>query len=285
MMTVVRPAAAFLFTLLAAHPAAAQRIDIIDEAKLPRFEVASVKPGDARLDARQISVSPGRLVQENMPLWNAVSLAFDVRPAQLANPLPDLITREPFTIDARLPVGPAAADLRLMLRALLIDRFKLRVHVVSREQDAYALTMARGDGRLGPRLRSSRVDCRARMEAQARNEPVPPLPEGSKPCAFNVGPGSLEMAGWPITTLLSVLSGQAGRPVVDKTGLTGTFDAEMKWAPDTATPRRADDPAATASDATSLVTAVQEELGLKLEPTKTSVDYLVIDHIERPAPD
>ena len=93
------------------------------------------------------------------------------------------------------------------------------------------------------------------------------------------------MAGWPITTLLSVLSGQAGRPVVDKTGLTGTFDAEMKWAPDTATPRRADDPAATASDATSLVTAVQEELGLKLEPTKTSVDYLVIDHIERPAPD
>ena len=110
MMNVVRPAAAFLLTLLAAHPAAAQRIDIIEEAKLPRFEVASVKPGDARLDARQITVSPGRLVQENMPLWNAVSLAFDVRPAQLANPLPDLITREPFTIDARLPVGTAAAD-------------------------------------------------------------------------------------------------------------------------------------------------------------------------------
>jgi hypothetical protein len=105
--------------MLAASPAAAQRIEILDEGTLPRFEVASVKPGDSRLEAQQIAVSPGRLVQANMPLWNAVSLAFD----------------------ARMPVATTTAHLKLMLRALLIDRFELRVHVESREQDAFALVI------------------------------------------------------------------------------------------------------------------------------------------------
>ena len=279
-----RPSVAVLFVLaglLAAGPAGAQRVELVDEARLPRFEVASVKPGTPGSEARPIDVSPGRLLQDNLPLWNAVSLAFDVRPAQLASPLPDLITREPFTIDARMPVATSAGDLKLMLRALLVDRFKLRVHVDPREQDAYALALARRDGRLGPGLRPSQVDCRVRMEAVRRNEPVPPLPEKSKGCAFSAGPGTLDMGGAPIGTLLSVLVGAAGRPVVDRTGLTGTFDVEMQWAPQPAA-AGGDTPAA---DRPSIFTAVKEQLGLSLEAAKTSVDFLVIDHIERPAPD
>lgn len=183
-----RLAAALVLTVLAPGPAAAQRVESIDDAKLPRFEVASVRRGDPNARPGRVDFPPGRFVQENVPLLNALSLAFDLLSYQLAGPLPDLVTREPFTIDARMPAVSTAAELRLMLRSLLIDRFKLRVHVESREQDAYALTLARGDGRLGPQLRPSRVDCPARMEAQRRNEPLPPLPEGSKPCAFNFAP-------------------------------------------------------------------------------------------------
>jgi|SoiMethySBSTD1v2_1073268.scaffolds.fasta_scaffold49134_2 uncharacterized protein (TIGR03435 family) len=284
MINVIRPGTALLFTLLAVDPASAQRIDLVDEVKLPRFEIVSVKPGDPRSDVHNVSFPPGRFVQDNMPLLNVVSLAFDARPSQLPAPLPDLITRELFSIDARMPLGTSAADLKLMLRALLIDRFKLRFHVDSREQDAYSLTMARRDGRLGPQLRSSRVDCMARMEAQRRNEAVPPQPEGSKACGLKGGAGVLDLGGMPMSALAQALSGPAGRQVVDKTGLTGSFDAELQYAPATGT-RGPTDPAPPGSDGASLFTAVQEQLGLRLEPSKTSIDVLVIDHIERPMPD
>jgi len=284
MINVIRPSVALLFTLLAVDPASAQRIDLVDEAKLPRFEVVSVKPGDPKSDIHNVSFPPGRFVQDNMPLLNAVSLAFDARPSQLPAPLPDLITRELFSINARMAVGTSAADLKFMLRALLIDRFKLRFHVDSREQDAYALTIARRDGRIGPQLRASRVDCMARMEAQRRNEVVPPPPEGSKPCGVKGGAGFLDLGGMPMSALAQALSGHAGRQVVDETGLTGTFDAEMQYAPATG-PRAPADSAPPASDGPSLFTAVQEQLGLKLEPSKTSIDVLVIDHIQRPTPD
>jgi uncharacterized protein (TIGR03435 family) len=274
----------FVLSAVAIPAAAQQRIEIVDESKLPRFDVVSVKPGDPKGVPRQIEITPGRLVQTDIPLSNAVSLAFDLPMNRLGRPLPELLTREHFTIEARMPLNTTVTDLKFMLRALLIDRFKLRVHVESREQDAYAVMLARRDGQPGPRLQPSRVDCRARMEAQAQNRPVPPMPEGSKPCAFNVASGTLTMAGWPITTLLQVLSGQVGRPVVDRTGLTGTFDAEMVWAPETSQVGP-DQLQPVISDRPSLVTAVQEELGLKFEATKTSVDYLVIDHLEHPSPD
>jgi uncharacterized protein (TIGR03435 family) len=277
-----RLAASLLLIVLAAPPAAAQRIELVEEGMLPRFDVASVRRGDSSAGAGRFDATPGRYLHENMPLLNAISLAFDLPVHQFAGPLPAL-TRELFTIDARMPVASTAAELKLMLRALLIDRFTLRVHVESREQDAYALTLARGDGRLGPQLRPSRVDCPARMEAQRRNEPLPPQPEGSKPCTFNYAPGRIDLGGMPLSALAQLLVGQVGRPVVDRTGLTGTFDVELQWSLATAAALSAASNAA-GSDGPSIFTAVQEQIGLKLEPAKTSVDYLVIDHIEPPGP-
>jgi uncharacterized protein (TIGR03435 family) len=275
-----RPTAAVLFVVLAACPAAAQHIELIEDAKLPRFEVASVRRSDPNAGPGRFDATPGRYLHENMPLLNAISLAFDLRPYQFAG-LPDL-ARELFTIDARMPAATTAAELRLMLRSLLIERFTLRVHVEPREQDALALTLARRDGRLGPQLRQSRVDCPARMEAQRRNEPSPPQPEGSKPCLFNYAPGRIDMNGMPLSSLASLVAGQVGRPVVDRTGLTGTFDVEMRWSFATSAALGGAGDAA-GSDGPSIFTALQEQLGFKLEPTKTSVDYLVIDHIEPPA--
>lgn len=256
--------------MLAGAGTAAQRIELVDVAKLPRFDVASVKRGDPNVPGR-LDVSPGRLVVENQPVWNAITIAFDVPRPQLANPPPDLM-RDPFTIEARLPVTATLPELKLMLRALLIERFKLRVHVDLREQDAYALTLARRDGRLGPQLRSTRVDCRSRAEAERRNEPVAPIPDGSKPCTFKVAAGLLDVGGVPFSTLMAAISGQVGRPVLDRTGLAGAFDAEMQWAPE-------------GGDGPAFVTALQEQLGLRLEPARTTLDSLVIDHIERPDPD
>ena len=276
-----RPVATVLFIVLAVYPVAAQRIELVDDARLPRFEVVSVRRGDPSAPAGRVDFPPGRFVQDNVPLLNAVSLAFDVRPELLAQPLPDLVTRVPFTIDARMPAASTAAELKLMIRALLIDRFKLRVHVEPREQDAYALTLARRDGSLGPQLRQSRVDCLARMEAQRRNETVTPLPEGSRPCTFNLAAGRIDLTGVPLMTLTVPLARQVGRAVVDKTGLTGTFDVQMQWSFATAGGLSTKD-SAVVGDGPSIFTAVQEQLGLKLEPTKTSVDYLVIDHIELP---
>jgi len=276
--------ALLLVVLAQLAPTAQQHIELIDEAKLPRFEVASVRPGDPKSSTQRVDFPPGRFVQENTTLVNIVSIAFDVPPSNLADPLPDVVTREPFSIEARMPVGSSAADLRLMLRSLLIDRFKLRAHVVSREQDAYALTVASPDRKLGPQMRSSGVDCVARAEAQRRNQPVSPQPEGSKPCGVKVAPGRIDLGGMPVPTLAQMLSRQAGRPVVDRTGLGGPFDVDMQWSPTASGLLTAGDATPALTDGPSIFTAVHEQLGLKLQPSRTSVDYLVIDHIERPDP-
>ena len=101
---------------------------------------------------------------------------------------------------------------------------------------------------------------------------MPPIPEGSKPCTFKVGAGTLDVGGVPLSTLVAMISGQMGRPVLDKSELAGTFDAEMQWTSE-------------AGDGPSFVSAVQEQLGLRMEPARKTVDYLVIDHIEHPEPD
>ena len=138
---------------LAACPLAmAQTLQVVDDAQLPRFEVASVKPGDPNADRASIGTPQGRFVQENMNLVNALEIAFGARSYQFGT-LPDLILRDRFSINARMPAGAAPADLALMMRALLIDRFKLRYHVDRKEEDGYVLTLARRDGRLESRSR------------------------------------------------------------------------------------------------------------------------------------
>jgi uncharacterized protein (TIGR03435 family) len=265
--------------------AAAQRIEVIENAKLPRFEVASVKPGDPNETSGSIGFPPGQFRQDNMPLLSAFLNAFGIRPSQLS-PMPDFLLRERFTIVARMPTRAPPTDRPLMLRALLIDRFKLQFHIETKQEDAYALTLARRDGRLGPNMGRSTVDCASRVEAQRRNETVPPQPAGTKECGIRNGPGTIDFGGQQLPLLLQMLSNQAGRQVLDQTGLTGAFDVELHWSLASSGPLRATaDGTAPVSDGPSLFTALEEQLGLKLESTKAPMDYLVFDHIERPQPD
>ncbi|MGE0447733.1 MAG: TIGR03435 family protein, partial [Vicinamibacterales bacterium] len=165
---------------------------------------------------------------------------------------------------------------------------------------------AREDGRLGPGLVPSTVDCAAMMRAArpAGGPPGAPPPAGPLPfappkpgerptCGVMMGPGRLSAGGWPIGNVLGVIEGQAGRIVIDRTGLTGNFDLDLTWTPDF----MANLPAGAAGAPTtifgqaidpngpSLATAIQEQLGLKLEATKAPVEVLVIDSVSRPTPD
>jgi uncharacterized protein (TIGR03435 family) len=266
--------------------AMAQTLQLIDDTKLPRFEVASVKPGDPNADRGSFGTPAGRFVQENVNLVSALLLAFGARPYQFGT-LPDLILRDSFSINARMPAGAARADVALMVRALLIDRFKLRYHVERKEEDAYVLTLVRLDGRLGPQLHSSPVDCAARMSALQQKQELPPQPPGTVECGMRNGRGLINFGGMPMSLLVQMLSSQTGKQVVDRTGLSGNFDVELQWSPESTGPlgTNPNGQPPTPGDPPSIFTAVQEQLGLKLGPGKAPVDRIVIDHIERPDPD
>jgi uncharacterized protein (TIGR03435 family) len=261
-----------------------QTIDVVDDAKLPRFEVASIRPGDPHATGARVGFPPGRFVQENMNLISAFFLAFGVRPYQLGT-LPDLMQRERFTINAKMPEGAPQQDRALMLRALFVDRFKLRYHVERKDEDAFVLVLARRDGRFGPQLRASVVDCPARLAAQRQKQDVPPLPPGAAECGVRNGPGVINFGGMPMSVLVQMLSNQTTRQVVDRTGINGMVDVELHWAlQSTSAPRASPDVALPPppDDAPSIFSAVQEQLGLKFDNGKAPVDHLVIDHIERP---
>ena len=166
-----------------------------------------------------------------------------------------------------------------MLQALLSDRFKVAVHHEARVVPVYALLLARSDGRRGPRLRPSEVKCGA---AASNYFPVVPDPSAPPPCGdFRKSPRSLVARGMTMARLASLLTPDVGRIVVDVTALTESFDIELEWAPD----QLQDLNNQQSSDAPSLFTALQEQLGLKLESTRGPVDVLVVDRAERPTED
>jgi uncharacterized protein (TIGR03435 family) len=178
---------------------------------------------------------------------------------------PSWIGTEAFDIIARMPEAPARAtgDSALMLRALLAERFALKVHAETRALPAYALVRARDDGRPGSQLRAATGRCVPVNERATRDQ---------IPCGVRGGFQGIMATGASMTQLSRALSPILGRPVVDRTSLPGTFDFHLRFtdglAPDARFP--------------SLFTAVEEQLGLKLESTRAPVDMIVIDSVQRP---
>ena len=160
-----------------------------------------------------------------------------------------------------------------MMRNLLTERFKLVIRREARDTPVYALVVARADRRLGSQMRPSSADCAALLAAfratGARQTPDSPV------CGLRNMRTRLGGTGILLTDLTRILSLTVGRPVVDETGLDGSFDIDVKFTLDDAS-----DPARAAA----LVTAIQDQLGLKLEPARRPVDVLVIESAERPAP-
>jgi len=252
----------------------------------PSFEVASVKPNNGDSRGSSLSTQPGgRFTATNVPLTLLVRHAFDLQPSQLVD-LPDWASSERFDIAAKAE-SPVSLDERwLMLRALLEDRFKVRIRTESSEGLVYALVMARSDGRLGPDIRRSNADCDALSEARKRGDaPAAPLPKpGEQPICGAIGSLlDFRAGGFEMSQFTASLAGMMRQTVVDRTGLVGRFDLHLRASPEE---WAAKVPSQSGPELPPLIfTAVQEQLGLKLDPQRGPVERYIIDRAELPTPD
>jgi len=259
------------------------------------FEAASVKPNKSGEQGSSIRRQPGgRLTATNFPLRALITFAYQLQPFQLVGD-PSWIRNENFDIVAKMegdpapvPPGQGPDPLMLAMRSLLADRFKLAVHRETREMDIYALVLARPDGTLGPKLARTTTDCEALMKAN-RGGPPPTPPGANAPflCGMRGTLGKVVANSMPMNVFANNLSQRMQRVVVDRTGLTGGWDFELTFAsepPAGPLPPGAETPQVD-PNAPSLVTAIQEQLGLRLQSTKGPVEVLVVDAIERPTSD
>ena len=246
------------------------------------FEVASIKPSNPDTPGGFIQFLPGGgLKMTNIPLRVMITFAYDVRDFQVSGG-PGWVGTERFDVMAR-PERAAAEgqeDLAKMtdperrtvrdqiaerLRALLADRFQLVVHKETKDQPIYALVVSKN----GAKLREAKA-------AGARQ-------------GMSMNRGRLEGRAAPLEILGQTLSNVTGRPVIDKTGLTGKYDFVLEWTPDPGADARAQgfgdgvtEPAP-APGGPTIFTAVQEQLGLRLEAQKGPVQNIVIDRAEKPS--
>ena len=280
--------AALLTTTVAASPALAQT------DTRPAFAVATVKKNTSGDAAAGMRLQPGgRIVVTNQPLRRLIVFSYGLQPQQLDGG-PAWLDTDRFDIVAQAegnlsptPPGGPPGPAQLMMQRLLAERFGLTVHTEAREMPVYALTLVRSDRRLGPKIKVADRDCLALMTAAPGGVPVaaPQLPDGRPACgARRDGSGRIMAGGTDMKMLASqILTGQLDRLVIDQTGLTGAYDFDLEFALD-ASGRGAPPPdsATAVTDRPSLFTALEEQLGLKLQPQRAPIDVLVIDRVTPP---
>lgn len=259
-------------------------------AQAPAFEVASIKPNKSVLGGKLgMGFQPGRLTARNYTLHELIEAAYGLRRQQIAGG-PRWMDTDRFDVDAKGEFGLEAflpgddhspATAYVMLQTLLRDRFMLAAHMEARVLPVYALALARRDGRLGPKLHRSDVDCGVARQVKGER----PMIEGKgPPCAFGPYPGRLVGRAVAMPDVARVLTSFVDRIVVDVTGLSGNFDLELEAAD--VRPPGPLGPSARPSDTDqSIFSALPEQLGLKLVSTRAPVDVLVIDRAERPTQD
>jgi len=233
---------------------------VVASQSTPAFEAVSIKPNTSGERGGTSRAQPGRYQGINVTLMRLIRFAY--QPIQEFEGGPGWIDTEYFDIEARAVGTPTREEMIAMLRAMLADRFALQVRQEVRERPVYALTLARRDGRLGTQLRRSDAEC----------------PNGPGTCGVQMDNGALKSKSITMPRLAAELS-FVGRKVIDRTGLSGAFDVSVEWTPDA--------PAAGAAPPDSLpsiFTALQEQLGLKLEPSTGPVDVVTIVRAERPRP-
>jgi uncharacterized protein (TIGR03435 family) len=207
--------------------------------------------------------------------------AHDVAEFQIAGG-PEWVRTQRFEVQATAEGAPPADRIRLMLQRLLAERFNLQTHVEARTMPRYALVMAREDGRLGPKLRPSAIDCAATLR-----DFWAPRPAGcSAPREPRLEGGSMRFMfqGQPIAVLANRLQPIVGRFVVDKTGLKGPYDIELETELPPLQPGVAEEKFGKPGEGLALSTVLPDQLGLKLESERGPVEILVIDRVERPTP-
>jgi uncharacterized protein (TIGR03435 family) len=275
----------------------------------PQFEVASVKPNNGCENqpgprVRNFSPSPGRLEMPCVTLQSLIQAAFGtfgdgvgINPQPL--PMeggPSWMRSEYYSVSAKA-AGPERTEMLAgpMLQGLLGERFQLKTHRENRETPVYALTVGKG----GLKVQALAEGACTPIDLSDLPPPVKPGDPPPNLCGVMIiqtspkGDLTIEVRGSTMAQLAQRLSGRVDREVVDKTGIAGKYNFRLEYAPDLSTPGQvapgghAEDPvsAGAARDpAPDIFVAVQEQIGVKLSPDKGSVSFLIIDHVERPAP-
>ena len=238
-----------------------------EQAETPRFEVVSVKPNNSPEPGGRNALEPGGYQGIGVTLRRMIALAYMPIPNSLIVGGPSWMNTDRFDVRATFVGNPPRVQLQQMMRTMLSERFKLRSHLETRSTPIFALLMARV-GVLGPSLRPAEIDCAIPAATRQPNVPW---------CAFQYTDGLLRGRGVTLDQIAGELN--AGRPVVNRSSLTGRYDVDLRWTP---TPSAASD----AADAPpGLATALREQLGLRLQPDSAPFEHLVIDSAERPDPD
>jgi uncharacterized protein (TIGR03435 family) len=249
-----------------------------DAVKVPAFDVISVKPDKSGGPGVSIRMTPDGFVANNITAHMLLMEGFGLNADQLSGE-PAWASSATFDVEAKVAGADVEAmkkitfeQRRSMFQQVLTDRFQLKVHHDSQQLPVYTLTLAKG----GSKLKQTATDAKGAGGISGGSGRI------------MIGRGSIKGDGMTVNFLVSILSRQLHRTVIDKTGLTGNYDFDLKWTPDEGIGGDAgahggpagDDPSASGP---TLFTALQEQLGLKLESGKGPVDVVVVDHIEKPA--
>ncbi len=269
------------------------------------FEVASIKPAAPQTDGRimvRMGGDPGRVDYANVSLRDLVRQAYGVKDYQVV--APDWMNSARFDVQAKVPPDTSQEQRNLMMQALLAERFGLKIHKESKEVPVYSLVV----GKNGPKLKKTE-EGQPGGDAVRPNVAAPPLPGGGR----GPGPGGpgmmrimmqpggkmrLNATGMELSTFAEMLSRQVGKPVFDNTGITGLYDIDVEFKPEEGMgmmrgmpmpmPKPGDSgggeahgPVLENVEAPSIFTAVQDQLGLKLEGKKGPIETIVVDYSEK----
>lgn len=268
------------------------------------FEVASIRPNKSTArPSSNIPMGPGRIYTPhggifsatNVSLIEYIGFAYNMTESQtdyLAQHVPDWVTTEGFDISARAEGKPSKDQLRLMMQSLLADRFKLAIHKEDRQVPVLALVLAK-PGTTGPHLspHSSDPPCPNRAPPAEAQETV----SGGFPVACNgvvllppSVPGRMRVGARNVTlsffadSMSESPSADLGRPLIDRTGLTGPVDLTLEWTPALQRPLPPDESFRPDPTGPTFQEALRDQLGLRLESQKGTIGVFVIDHVEHP---
>jgi uncharacterized protein (TIGR03435 family) len=266
--------------------AGAARLDAQNASAGRRFDVVSVKRNTSGAQGGTSQFTPGRYAATNISLRILIRDAYGMLDRQIVDG-PPLATAEyaradKFDIVATFSGEPTAADRRAMMQAMLADRFKVVVHTERREMPVYALMRARSDGSLADGM-TLNTDPACAAAERARGAAPPPQGDGPRCGALQFAPGHFIARAVGVDMLVNSLANRPvltgiDRPVLDRTDLSGRYDFTLRWTP----PGRGGGPGDADSDQPAIVTALREQLGLKLEAQRTALDVLVIDSADMP---
>ena len=240
----------------------------------PVFAVASIKQNMSGSTSLRVGGgSPDRFEMIDGDVMTLVLNAYGLQAFRVVG-APGWMGSERFDVTAKSDTIPTVAQRQLMLKHLLATRFGMVAHIETRPLPSYVL-MRQSGAQLGPQLKPWTVDCAAMLEPGGAKAGPPVATSAAPTCGMRGAPGLFAAGGATIDALAQSLSSALNVPVVDETGLLGHYEIVLRWARDD----RPND------NAPSLFTAVQEQLGLKLESRRMPGEVLVIDSVERPTPD